>query len=208
MIDSNINCHKITMLIICDNKFINLYLICNLFPNLIVLNISNNEIENIDSIVKLNELQILNLSYNNINNINCIKLLKNLNNLCEVNLSSNKFKIETDEDVNTLNLCNNNCSFYLYNIYYDSKIIQKINNRYTLIYFSVLYKIYQDNLNHPLVKSYSIEELFNNNNIYHTLLEDLMETDKFNKCDKYNNMANYIKFISNKSNYNERIILN
>jgi len=220
----NIDCDSITSLSLSNNNLHNLQLIVNLFPKLKFLRLENNNIENIDSIIKLKHtLEYVDLSNNNIKNVKNIDVLSNMKHLTNINLSDNKFKIETDEDINIINkLCDkmieikniNNIisdglpSLEFNNIYYSSEIMQKINNRDVYIYISGMCQLYQDYTNHPMINSYTFEELINfDETIQINLFDDIIKTISKYKIIDINDDIIYELF-EKKSNYNNKVFLN
>jgi len=225
---NTIKMSEITKICLASNKITDLNLICDLFPNLCILDINHNRIQDLSPIIKLKDTLIelnichnniedisilkhmtniinLDLSYNHIKNINELKYMTNLKYL---NLSNNEFKIETNDDTNIIiDICNNMNKLntpikpnklLLTGIYYLEEYIHKImiQNTITPITISIIYLIYQNNKDHPIIQSYSINEIWSSKDLFNQLFKNLGFKLKYNYdigdlVDSNNNHNNY-----------------
>ena len=153
-----------------NNKNINnidLSLLCEVnFKNLEEINLSNNNISNIEPIQNLKKLKKIDLSFNKINNIDSLKgIIENNKDIKEIKLNNNE--IRNDQNIKEnyhcieINLENNNII---------KKDIESINNSInchsSLISIKILIHEFKDLIRNPIANIAMAVGMPNENNIY------------------------------------------
>jgi len=170
-IDAISNLVELNILNIHNNKITNINPINNLIK-LNQLNVSRNLISNIDVINNLVELNILSINNNLISNVDVIF---NLKKLTFMNISFNKIIIDSNFIEKCINVLP---ELYLegniYNTYINITEIKNLDSA-EYICIDILPVLYYEYPSHPIIKSYTINELNNvlNKDLIYQILNDV-----------------------------------
>ena len=182
----NIFTSKLTYLNISENKLTNLQIFNkeNIFNNLIYLDLSHNNIEEINSLMfcKFSNLKKLNLSHNKISNIKCLDNDLNFNHLEELDLSFNNIKELNQINIPSLiliTLTNNPISEGIINFFNYDKLAGELvieNNNNNELYFD--YSKF-DQLYNKFIQKISFTYIIENKD-----KNNLLQKVKFNTINK------------------------
>jgi hypothetical protein len=162
----------ITNLNLCRNLIENIYSIYELFPNLTILSLDENNISDIGGLINFKKLKHLQLNDNKID----FTLMLSINYLQAI-VTNNTNSTGVINNTNSTGVINNTNSTGVINNTNSTGVINNtnstgvINNKIEILFFDMIFQI---NKSHPMVESYTKKEIVNDEELFETFLDDII----------------------------------